>query len=169
MGSSQSKPQPEQSNLVVAYKRLVTLILILLLLGIIGIRYFDILPQMSGKGLQLEHPRFINVLAMVKAQWLSVNRPQQLSLNWVVTAGDDSHPAPVVVTMDAGGWPLPQSRNNQGCQLLWWQLLGSHLDSEDLVVVYVSDSRLCRYQSVSGEAILYHLDSGGVNFLTKGH
>lgn len=155
----------EKINPLTAYRRMVSVTVILLLLGILGSKYFDVLPSMAAKGLEIEHPRLLNVLAMVRAQWLGVNRPQVLHLDWFAINNEAKPTSKIVITMSTGGWPLPDSHDNAGCQRLWWQLLGSDLATDELMAIYVDDANACKYQSVNGSLILYDLDSGTVSFL----
>ncbi|MCL1075319.1 MSHA biogenesis protein MshF [Shewanella dokdonensis] len=149
-------------SLMSIYRQLIALALLLLLLGIIGIRYFNGLQQVADNSLQLEHNRLLNVLAMVRSQWLSQGKPSTLLADWQLSGV----PQQDALLMDKGGWPLPATFDAAGCQQLWQQLLGASVAQAGITVSYQTDAQQCDYQSSSGPSIRYQLRNGRVIFLT---
>ncbi|MFQ6371857.1 MSHA biogenesis protein MshF [Shewanella sp. YIC-542] len=150
--------------LMSVYQQLVALVLLLLLLGIIGARYFNGLQQVTDNTLQVEHNRLLNVLAMVRSQWLSQGSPASLSADWQLSQARSEQD---VLKMAQGGWPLPASYGATGCQQLWQQLLGVPLQSLGISVRYQADTSTCEYHNRTGQYISYQLSSGRVMFLTE--
>ncbi|TCN86292.1 MSHA biogenesis protein MshF [Shewanella fodinae] len=149
-------------SLMSVYRQLIALLLLLLLLGIIGVRYFNGLQQVADNSLQVEYNRVLNVLAMVRSQWLNQGKPVTLLADWQLS---DSHQQDALL-MDKGGWPLPPTFDASGCQQLWQQLSGASATQVGIVVRYQVDAQVCDYQSSSGPSIRYQLRDGKVIFLT---
>ncbi|MGL4750763.1 MAG: MSHA biogenesis protein MshF [Shewanella sp.] len=159
--------QKAESDLLRVYGRLVSLTLILVILAVIGVNYFSTVPQLAVRNLELEHTRFLNVLAMVRSQWLSLGKPQQMRLNWEVFNEQSTNSEQTFVAMGVQGWPQPSQFDDQGCQALWQQLMGQDLAENTLMGAYFSKDNSCRYRSQNGDSIGYQLNSGRVIFLTS--
>lgn len=159
--------QKAESNLLNLYGRMIALIVVLTMMAIIGIKYFSTMPQLAARGLELEHTRFLNIVAMVRSQWLSLGKPSQMNLDWEIFDNQNQQLKPSVVKMNILGWPQPQQRNNQGCQALWQQLMGTELKKSTLIGAYLPRDNSCHYRSQNGDSIGYQLDSGRVIFLTN--
>ncbi|MEL4342764.1 MSHA biogenesis protein MshF [Shewanella xiamenensis] len=160
--------QKAESDLLRVYGRLVSLTLILIILAVIGFKYFATMPQLAARNVELEHTRFLNVLAMVRSQWLSLGKPQQMRLDWEVFNEQNTHnEQQTLVIMSAQGWPQPTELSDQGCQALWWQLMGQEAADNSLIGSYFLKDNSCRYRSQNGDSIGYQLNSGRVIFLTN--
>lgn len=115
------------------YAKLVALILLLIVLAILGFRYLGSVQQVSAQGLVVEHTRLLNVLGMIKAQWLAKGRPEMMRLDWQftdVTDGQDQQ----LVKINRGGWPTVNNVNESSCEQLWQQLLGGDTHSQQIVI-----------------------------------
>lgn len=157
--------QKAENDLLRVYGRLVAICLILIVMSIIGLKYFAGLPQLAARGIALEHDRFLNVLVMVRSQWLSLGNPPSMRLEWEVTSEDEKGKyASSSVAMNLQGWPQPQRRDNLGCQQLWLQLMGGQ---GTLTAEYLVNDNSCHYLAANGDSIGYQLNSGRVIFLTK--
>ncbi|MCL2912248.1 hypothetical protein L2725_00380 [Shewanella corallii] len=160
------------------FRQMVAVVLLLLVLAVLGYRYFEAVPGVVAQGLQLEQTRLLNVLAMTRSKWLGEGKPPKLTLAWVErvdmagTSDDEAvsleHSRPSQVAMADGGWPLPHEQSQSGCETLWYQLLGVRPDGEDLLVEYDADSRACWFMAPDGSRLSYQLQSGEVTFLTGG-
>lgn len=159
--------QKAESDLLRVYGRLVSLTLILVILAVIGVKYFATMPQLAARSVELEHTRFLNVLAMVRSQWLSLGKPQQMRLDWEVFNEQSANSEQTFVVMGVQGWPQPSQFDNQGCQALWQQLMGQEPGSESLTGSYFVKDNSCRFRSQNGDSIGYQLNSGRVIFLTS--
>ncbi|MDR6965868.1 MSHA biogenesis protein MshF [Shewanella putrefaciens] len=159
--------QKAESNLLNLYGRMIALIVVLTMMAIIGIKYFSTMPQLAARGLELEHTRFLNIVAMVRSQWLSLGKPSQMNLDWEIFDNQSQQLKPSVVKMNALGWPQPLQLDNQGCQALWQQLMGTELKKSTLTGAYLPRDNSCHYRSQNGDSIGYQLDSGRVIFLTN--
>ncbi|MFB2726655.1 MSHA biogenesis protein MshF [Shewanella mangrovisoli] len=159
--------QKAESDLLRVYGRLVSLTLILIILAVIGVKYFATMPQLAARSVELEHTRFLNVLAMVRSQWLSLGKPQQMRLDWEVFNEQSANNEHTSVLMSVQGWPQPSHLDDQSCQLLWQQLMGQEAGDESLVGSYFAKDNSCRYRSKNGDSIGYQLNSGRVIFLTS--
>ncbi|VEE61617.1 Uncharacterised protein [Shewanella putrefaciens] len=159
--------QKAESDLLRVYGRLVSLTLILIILAVIGFKYFATMPQLAARSVELEHTRFLNVLAMVRSQWLSLGKPQQMRLDWEVFNEQSVNNDQTSVLMSAQGWPQPSHLDDQSCQLLWQQLMGQEVGDESLTGSYFAKDNSCRYRSKNGDSIGYQLNSGRVIFLTS--
>ncbi|PIW59984.1 MSHA biogenesis protein MshF [Shewanella sp. CG12_big_fil_rev_8_21_14_0_65_47_15] len=159
--------QKAEGDLLRVYGRMITIILVLVMMAVIGIRYFSTMPQVAARSVELEHTRFLNVLAMVRSQWLSLGKPAQLQLDWEVFTDQSQTVGQSVVKMSALGWPQPKQLDHLGCQELWLQLMGSELQEDTLVGEFLSKDTSCRYRSQNGDSIGYQLNSGRVIFLTQ--
>ncbi len=96
-----SQHQAEE-DLLRTFARLAALLLLLVILAVLGVRYFSAVDQVSARGLQLEHHRLLNVLAMVRSQWLSLGRPEQMQLDWQTLERPEP---PGQLAMNKAGWP----------------------------------------------------------------
>ncbi|MFB2779041.1 MSHA biogenesis protein MshF [Shewanella mangrovisoli] len=159
--------QKAESDLLRVYGRLVSLTLILIILAVIGVKYFATMPQLAARSVELEHTRFLNVLAMVRSQWLSLGKPQQMRLDWEVFNEQNANNEHTSVLMSVQGWPQPSHLDDQSCQLLWQQLMGQEAGDESLIGSYFAKDNSCRYRSKNGDSIGYQLNSGRVIFLTS--
>ncbi|QXN25474.1 MSHA biogenesis protein MshF [Shewanella putrefaciens] len=158
--------QKAESDLLRVYGRLVSLTLILIILAVIGFKYFATMPQLAARNVELEHTRFLNVLAMVRSQWLSLGKPPQMRLDWEVFSEQSTNNEHTSVLMNAQGWPQPSQLDDQACQRLWQQLMGQELGDESLIGSYFAKDNSCRYRAQNGDSIGYQLNSGRVIFLT---
>ena len=158
--------QKAESDLLRVYGRLVSLTLILVILAVIGVKYFASMPQLAARSVELEHTRFLNVLAMVRSQWLSLGKPQQMRLDWEVFNEQSTNSEQTFVVMGVQGWPQPSQFDDQGCQALWQQLMGQEQGDESLIGSYFAKDNSCRYRAQNGDSIGYQLNSGRVIFLT---
>ncbi|MGL5393619.1 MAG: MSHA biogenesis protein MshF [Shewanella sp.] len=158
--------QRVEASLLRWYGRMVTLSLVLVMMTVIGLKYSSSLPPLSRTSVEQQHLRWLHVLAMVRAQWLSLGKPSQLQLTWAVFGHPPQKNQGSVVAISSQGWPQPPSLDSQGCQQLWWQLMGEEWQSVDLVAHYVQSDNSCQYYTQPGEGIGYQLDFGRVIFLT---
>ncbi|MFV0596286.1 MSHA biogenesis protein MshF [Shewanella sp.] len=159
--------QKAESDLLRVYGRLVSLTLILIILAVIGFKYFATMPQLAARNVELEHTRFLNVLAMVRSQWLSLGKPQEMRLDWEVFSEQSANNEQTSVLMNAQGWPQPSHLDDQSCQVLWHHLMGQGAGDESLIGSYFAKDNSCRYRSKNGDSIGYQLYSGRVIFLTS--
>ncbi|MBO2638783.1 MSHA biogenesis protein MshF [Shewanella algae] len=157
-----SQHQAEE-DLLRTSARLAALLLLLVILAVLGVRYFSAVDQVSARGLQLEHHRLLNVLAMVRSQWLSLGRPEQMQLDWQTLERPEP---PGQLAMNKAGWPQAPSRDDSGCVALWQQLLGGMPDKAVIRVQFLGQDQSCRYMSSAGESLSYQMDTGRVIFLT---
>jgi len=74
--------QKADDDLIKVYGRVIAIVVVLVLLSIVGIRSFNSTSNIGGRGLEFEHNRFLNVLAMVRSQWLASGRPHRMQLSW---------------------------------------------------------------------------------------
>lgn len=152
-----------EEDLLRTFAKLAALVILLIVLAVLGVRYFSAVDQVSARGLQLEHHRLLNVLAMVRSKWLSLGRPEQMWLDWQT---QDQSPPLSQLTMNQAGWPQAPSRDDSGCAALWQQLLGGVPDKAVIQAQFIQQDQSCRYFSSSGESLNYQLESGRVIFLT---
>ncbi|MDF0535230.1 MSHA biogenesis protein MshF [Shewanella sp. A32] len=150
-------------DLMSVFRQLIAVVLLLLFLGILGSRYFNGLQQVADNGLQVEHNRLLNLLAMVRSQWLTQGKPAMLKADWQLPEATSQHES---LLMDKGGWPLPVTLDVTGCDQLWLQLLGASAVQAGLDVSYQTDTKECQYRGSSGQRINYQLSTGRVIFLT---
>lgn len=160
------RQQQAEHKLLRGYGCMVTLTLVLVIVAVIGIKYFSRLPPLSAGPLEQQHSRWVNVLTMVRAQWLSLGKPSQLQLTWQAFAHHPHH-QPSVVTMNEFGWPAPPSPDGQGCQQLWQQLMGTELKVNALVAEYVAQDNSCHFHTQNGDGFSYQQDFGRVIFLAS--
>ncbi|NMH65216.1 MSHA biogenesis protein MshF [Shewanella salipaludis] len=160
------REQKAESELLGVYGGMMTLVPVLVIMAIIGFKYFAGLPQLASRNLEQEHTRLLNVLAMVRSQWLLLGKPRALPLNWQTTA-DQPTQAPGRVRMSGQGWPLPDSLDEAGCRALWQQLMGKDPAADALTASYRASDDTCRFALEQGDSLVYRLNSGGVIFLTN--
>ncbi|WP_039034082.1 hypothetical protein [Shewanella sp. ECSMB14102] len=158
-----SQHQAEE-DLLRTFASLAALLILLIILAVLGMRYFSAVDKVSARGLQLEHHRLLNVLAMVRSQWLRLGRPEQMQLDWH-TLDHEVQPSPLA--MNQAGWPQAPSRNDKGCEVLWQQLLGGLPDKAVIQAQFINRDQSCRYLSPAGDSLSYQLDTGRVIFLTS--
>ncbi|MGI2260226.1 hypothetical protein [Shewanella sp. GXUN23E] len=164
-------------RLQTVYRQLVAVILLLLVLAVLGYRYFEAVPGIVAQGLQVEQTRLLNVLAMTRSKWLGEGQPPRMLLSWVKQVDIPSAQASAALTLEntqssevlmaSGGWPLPHERSAAGCARLWYQLLGVLPDGQELQVQFDGESFACWFIAGDGSRLSYRLDSGEVNFLTS--
>lgn len=125
--------------------------------------YFKILPELTGEALQLEHRRLQNILASVRTQWQMHGEPEYMDLDWI----ENDHVPNTLVKMSPSGFPVPDDLTDQGCEQLWYKLLGVKLDSWEITGTYQKNTHSCHFAAVNLVKVIYELRSGNVNFLTN--
>ncbi len=156
--------QQADGELLQVFGKVVAIVLLLTLLGVLGFRYFGSVNNISAQGLRVDHTRLLNVLGMVKAQWLAKGRPNEMKLTWDSTG---TKYADSFVKMSSGGWPLPNNLDSSGCEQLWYQLLGLDTLSQQLVSEIGAKREVCSYIANNSDRVGYQLTSGRVIFLTN--
>lgn len=156
--------QKADGELLQVFGKVVAIVLLLTLLSVLGFRYFGSVSNISSQGLRVDHNRLLNVLGMVKAQWLAQGRPTEMKLTWASTGTEY---AESYVKMSAGGWPLPNNRDASGCEQLWYQLLGKDTLSQQFVSEIDAKRDVCNYIANNSDRVGYQLTSGRVIFLTN--
>ncbi|UCX06204.1 hypothetical protein [Shewanella glacialimarina] len=183
------KQQKADDDLLKIYGRIVAISIFLLVLAVLGGKYFNAMPAIAGKSLALEHTRFLNITTMIKSQWLSSGRPKQLLLNWpsmapkapdnksaiesakvTLQSAADSLENQFVTTdnwisLSDKGWPVIDTLDVPGCKRLWYQLLATQLT--DIEVSYDANDKICRYTAEDSANINYQFTSGQVLFFKK--
>ncbi|MGZ9899629.1 hypothetical protein [Shewanella gaetbuli] len=186
------KQHKAEDDLIKVYGRLIAIGVLLLILTILGFKHFNQMPDMASKSLAIEHNRLLHIMAMIKSQWLSRGRPEQLLLSWesmapnmhvetvmqqntVNMAKNVKNQAAVSadvnvtdtgnwITLSKQGWPLLASLDEHGCQLLWYQLLATPLDN--ITVSFDSDEHICRFVAKDSASLAYQVNSGRVLFMS---
>ena len=165
--------QKADGELLELYGKMIAIVLLLALLSVLGFRYFGSVNHISAQGLRIDHTRLINVLGMIKAQWLAQGRPKEMRLDWdtgVSNSADRSFTQNTsdinFVKMSSGGWPLPNKLDSAGCEQLWYQLLGLDTSSQQIVSLFAREGDVCSYVASNFDRVGYRLASGRVNFLT---
>jgi hypothetical protein len=168
--------QQAESEMLGLYGRMVTLVLVLIILGFLGWRYFNGVEDVRSQSLTLEHRRLITTLPMIRSQWLSSGRPHSVKLEWQEWHGNEVNTVPASlqaqdgasVLMSASGWPQLVSLDKLGCERLWLQLLGSSLTELKIVAAYQADNQSCRYSALDGSVLTYQQTTGEVVFWRAG-
>ncbi|QYJ98051.1 hypothetical protein K0J45_02025 [Shewanella alkalitolerans] len=157
--------QRVDSELMQAYGKMIAIVVLLLILGVLGYGYFAKVDQVSSQGLKLEHSRLLNVLAMVRSQWLVQGRPAEMHLDWstAMELRDGEQP---LIKMSEQGWPTLAQITEENCKTLWWQLLGGRDDLAKIVTQADQAGEVCSYIANNGDRLSYQLTSGRVIFLT---
>ncbi|MBB1269645.1 hypothetical protein [Shewanella sp. SR44-3] len=155
--------QKAESDLLSVYRRMITLILLLMIFGVLAWGYFSSVSQLKSQSLAIEHSRLINTLPMIRSQWLSSGRPSKMKLQWQGQDTDNS-PQAVMVFMSHAGWPQLNSQDSLGCQLLWQQLLGSDLVQLNVNTEYQLVSQRCEFIALDGAKLTYQPMTGEVTF-----
>lgn len=158
--------QKAESDLLRLYGRIIAIGLVLVIMAVIGAKYFFTLPQIAARGLEVDHARFLNVLVMVRSQWLSLGKPPQMQLNWEAFDNISKDTELSIVDINGLGWPQPKQYSTQGCQDLWQQLMGAEIHDVGLEADYLAKDNSCHYRSHNGDSLGYQLNSGRVIFLT---
>ncbi|ASJ95444.1 hypothetical protein [Shewanella marisflavi] len=157
--------QRVDGELMQAYGKVVAILVLLLILGGLGYGYFAKVDQVSSQGLRFEHNRLLNVLAMVRSQWLVQGRPKEMRLDWstAIDLGDGQQP---LIKMSDQGWPTLSKVTQEGCKTLWWQLLGGRNELSKIITQADEAGEVCSYIANNGDRLSYQLRSGQVIFLT---
>ncbi len=153
------------SELISIYGKVLALIILLIVLSYLGFHYFGSIKQVGQQSVRVEHTRLLNVLGVVRSQWLMRSKPEVLQLDWY-SDSEEHITSTGQVRMAVGGWPILDETSVAGCQQLLSELLGKsyalQIDTEFNVYTGV-----CRYIGESGDSISYQTTSGRVIFLTK--
>tara|TARA_R110002050_G_scaffold60_1_gene490 strand:+ start:411 stop:989 length:579 start_codon:yes stop_codon:yes gene_type:complete len=184
--------QKADGDLLKVYGRVIAIVVVLTLLAIFGGRYVNTTSNIGGRGLEFEHNRFLNVLAMVHSQWLASGRPHKMQLSWHhmasnVASSKVSNDNAVLqdsaskidaidtdtdlvgtdnwISMSDQGWPTIDTNDVQGCEQLWGHLLATNVQELNIAVDYQSDENICRYHSGNEASLSYQLQTGRVIFL----
>jgi hypothetical protein len=192
LGIEMLSQQKADGDLLKVYGRVIAIVVVLTLLAIFGGRYVNTASNIGGRGLEFEHNRFLNVLAMVRSQWLASGRPHKMQLSWHHMASnvtsskisDDntvSKDAPSKmdaintdadlvgtdnwIAMSNQGWPTIDTNDVQGCEQLWGHLLATNVQELNITVDYQPDENICRYYSGNTASLSYQLQTGRVIFL----
>ncbi|RTR31241.1 hypothetical protein [Shewanella atlantica] len=168
--------QQADGELLQMFGKVIAIVLLLTLLSILGFRYFGSVDKISAQGLRVDHTKMLNILAMVKAQWLAKGRPPEMKLEWDTLGFGELEPLDIegqtsegnnLVKMSHGGWPLPDVADSVGCKLLWRQLLGRGPVEQHIVTQLNSEGDVCSYIANNSDRLSYQLTTGRVIFLTK--
>ena len=157
--------QKAEGDLLTVYARLIAIVLVFVLMAILGGRYFYAAPDLVKRNLQLEHDRMVNMLVMVRSQWLSLGKPTEMKLDWE-TLGQYQQQA-ITMYISSKGMPLPNTRDSQGCQQLWNALLGSDISIKGINVDYSNKDDACVFFASDKEQIIYSMLTGKVSYLTQ--
>lgn len=155
------------ANLLYRFRQLWAGIAVLVFLALLAFYYFAMLPSITGEALQIEHRRLQLVLASIRAQWQSYGEPKVMDLDWINITNTDTDTHNSLVKMAKGGWPLPNHRTKQGCEQLWYQLLGVKLDSWEITATYLPSLDSCQFTAVNLTSVIFELRSGNVKYLTQ--
>ncbi|MCL1113749.1 MULTISPECIES: hypothetical protein [Shewanella] len=188
--------QKADDDLLKVYGKMIAIVVLLIVLSVLGARYIKTEPILTSQGLAFEHNRLLNVLAMVKSQWLTSGRPNRMLLSWYnvapkvlnnsdsdvatesskngqfsASAASDNTEAELIgtdnwITLSAKGWPIVDTFDNDGCQQLWQQLLATRTSELALSVEYQAEDKVCRYVSPNQSSLSYQLLTGRVIFLS---
>ncbi len=168
--------QQADGELVQMFGKVIAIVLLLTLLSILGFRYFGSVDKITAQGLRIDHTKMLNVLAMVKAQWLSKGRPSEMRLEWDASGFQEREPFNIegensegrnLVKMSHGGWPLPDTADSMGCKQLWHQLLGLAPGKQQIVTQLSSEGDVCSFVAKNADRLSYQLTTGRVIFLTN--
>lgn len=162
--------QKADSELLSVFGKITSIILLLVMLTVFGMRYFDSVDELHGSGLEVEHARLLQILAMVRAQWMSSGRPDEIELNWELIYGKptDSEEIKSRIALSNTGFPVLKRVDKQNCGYLLTQLLGVDLHATQIVASVNDLGDTCSFTAKNGDRIGYHLDSGHV-FFAKSH
>lgn len=157
--------QQADSELIQVYGKIVAIAVMLLILAVLGFRFVGSVDKVSAQGLKIEHARLLNVLAMVRSQWMTQGRPKQMMLDWstTLTRGDGEQN---VVLIDNQGWPTLAKVSESSCNKLWWQLLGTKNNIAQVVTSQEESGDICSFIASNGDRLSYQLNTGRVIFLT---
>ncbi|MPY25884.1 hypothetical protein FM037_01880 [Shewanella psychropiezotolerans] len=165
--------QKADGELLELYGKMIAIVLLLALLGVLGFRYFGSVNNIAAQGLRIDHTRFLNVLGMIKAQWLAQGRPKEMRLDWdtgsVISVNNQVTELEEMnlVKMSSGGWPLPNKLDSAGCEQLWYRLLGLDTASQQVVSSLSQGGDVCSYVANNLDRLGYQLTTGRVIFLTN--
>ena len=166
--------QKADGELLELYGKMIAIVLLLALLGVLGFRYFGSVNHIAAQGLRIDHTRLLNVLGMIKGQWLAQGRPKEMRLDWDtgISISADKKSTQITsdmnfVKMSSGGWPLPNKLDSAGCEQLWYQLLGLDTASQQVVSVLGQEGDVCSYVANDFDRLGYQLTTGRVIFLTN--
>ncbi|QYJ86506.1 hypothetical protein K0I73_01750 [Shewanella mesophila] len=157
--------QQADSELIQVYGKIVAIAVMLLILAVLGFRFVGSVDKVSAQGLKIEHARLLNVLAMVRSQWMSQGRPTQMMLDWS-TALDRGGGEQNIILMSNQGWPTLDKISENSCNQLWWQLLGSKNNLAQVTTSRGIDGDICSFIASNGDRLSYQLSTGRVIFLT---
>ncbi|WP_137224769.1 hypothetical protein [Shewanella sp. MEBiC00475] len=188
--------QKADDDLLKVYGKMMAILVLLIVFAILGARYMSTIPNLTKQGLAFEHNRLLNVLAMVRSQWLTSGRPDKMLLSWYNVApnvlddtsavetskssqlenstlhrAQDKAEAELMgannwITLSSNGWPVLDTDDVNGCKKLWQQLLASKVEELDLTIEYQAETKVCRYYSDDKASLSYQLQTGRVIFLT---
>lgn len=163
--------QQADGELVQMFGKVIAIVLLLTLLSILGFRYFGSVDKISAQGLRVDHTKMLNILAMVKAQWLAKGRPSEMKLEWDTLGFGERESLDIagknLVKMSHGGWPIPDVADSVGCKQLWRQLLGRGPVEQQIVTQLNSEGDVCSYIANNSDRLSYQLTTGRVIFLTN--
>ncbi|KFZ37820.1 hypothetical protein HR45_08160 [Shewanella mangrovi] len=156
------QPQEQQDlKSISLFRQLIALVVFLILLATIAERYFGGINTVSANSLALEHNRLLNVLAMVRSQWQSLGKPQRMTADWLLF---ENGQATNTLVMDRGGWPTIDTFDAQGCEQLWFELLGVTAQQADVATEFDGQQQICHFRTESGQSISYQISSGQVAY-----
>ncbi|NRD72478.1 hypothetical protein HQQ94_04295 [Shewanella sp. VB17] len=163
--------QKADTELLQLLGKSVSLLLMVALLTILGVKYFHSVDKVGAQNLEVDHTKLIHLLSMVKAQWFSQGRPALLNLEWDSFEDFNQHQQVDkklnLIKMSDSGWPLLNQRDKLGCKQLWKQLLGRETERQSIVTDFDASGGVCHYISEHSGQLSYELNSGRVTLLTK--
>lgn len=156
--------QKADIDLLTLFKKIVTLVVLLLVLSCFAFSYFGQSKQVDYQSIKTEHNRLLNILGVIRSQWLIKGKPKQLKLDWHSDFNGKVGSVGYILMAD-GGWPLPSVTSVAGCRDLIEELLGAGY-IQKLVTEFNLNTGVCRYIGADEASISYQLTSGRVIFLT---
>ncbi len=160
--------QKADGELIGLFGKMTAIVLLIILLGVSGFKYLGSVNNIAAQSLWIDHTRFLNVLIMIKAQWLAQGRPKEMRLDWDTGSDQPIEQEEIkLIKMSAGGWPLPNKLDSSGCEQLWYQLLGADTESQEMVSLLGQKGESCSYIVNSLDGFSYQLTSGRVIFVDK--
>ncbi|GLS82343.1 hypothetical protein [Paraferrimonas haliotis] len=152
------RQQKADLELLSSGKLIVTVMIVMVVMAVIGWRFAPMSTSLDQTHLEQEQVRWITVTNMLRSQWMTQGRPQQ------ITAELHGSNQSITVAMSASGWPTPTHRTESGCQALWRAIQGTARDDQfangNLRAGFDRSSKVCRYRVSDGSAMSYQVETG---------
>ncbi|RLV59044.1 hypothetical protein D5018_14220 [Parashewanella curva] len=163
--------QKADANVSLELVKMAAICVVLVVIGYAAAYIEPDIEQVDNQAYKQEYLRLQHVLGAVHNQWIIRGKPRYINLNWQdvsqLTQPLNSNPkivASTKVKLSVSGFPVLNTQDTQGCEILWQQLMGASRSKLHLVSRYKESQQQCEFKAFDSAVIIYSLASETLSF-----